>query len=89
MKKIIRNTFTEEGKAFWDAAKKSAEGVREWPDWKKAGVAYEPPGSPPKMAPEEQAAFWAAAAEARKEIATWPEWKRKAAEALLRCTDPK
>jgi hypothetical protein len=43
-KKIIRNLASESGRAFWDSARKSAEGVRDWPDWKKAGVTAEQPG---------------------------------------------
>jgi hypothetical protein len=42
--KIIRNLSSEAGRAFWDSAHKSAEGVREWPAWKKAGVTAEQPG---------------------------------------------
>lgn len=44
MKKIIRNRSDEAGRAFWDSAEMSAQGVQEWPDWKKAGVTAEQPG---------------------------------------------
>lgn len=42
--RVVRNTSTPEGKAFWDNAAKSADGVRDWPDWKKAGVNAGQPG---------------------------------------------
>jgi hypothetical protein len=44
MKKIIRNRSDEAGRQFWDSAEMSAQGVQEWPDWKKAGVTAEQPG---------------------------------------------
>jgi hypothetical protein len=44
MNKIIRNVSDEAGRAFWDSARKSAEGVRDWPEWKKAGITAEQPG---------------------------------------------
>jgi hypothetical protein len=44
MSKIIRNVSDEAGRAFWDSARKSAEGVRDWPSWKKAGITVEQPG---------------------------------------------
>lgn len=50
MKKIIRNRATPEGRAFWDSALRSAKEVRNWPDWKKAGVTAEPPGILPHEA---------------------------------------
>jgi len=46
MAKIIRNMTSETGRAFWDSAKKSAEGVRDWPEWRKAGITVEQPGVP-------------------------------------------
>ena len=38
MAKILRNTSTPEGREFWESDKRSAEGVRDWPAWKRAGV---------------------------------------------------
>ncbi len=46
---IVRNTSTPEGRAFWESAKKSAEGVRDWPEWKKSGITVEQPGTPRDM----------------------------------------
>lgn len=37
-KKIGRNLSTEESRAYWAAAKKTAEEVSTWPDWKRAGI---------------------------------------------------
>jgi hypothetical protein len=38
MKKIIRKMDTAESRAFWEAAEKSAAGVKDWPDWKRGGI---------------------------------------------------
>ncbi len=48
-KRIMRDESTPEKKAFWDNAKKSAEGVRDWPDWKKAGVNVDQERSEPRV----------------------------------------
>lgn len=37
-RKILRNTETEQGRKFWDAAKKASEEVNTWPDYKRAGI---------------------------------------------------
>lgn len=38
MKKLIRNTKSPEGRAFWDSVKKSADTLRDAPEWMRAGV---------------------------------------------------
>lgn len=38
MKKIIRNTSTPEGKAFWDSVDKATKEVATWPVWKRGGI---------------------------------------------------
>jgi len=38
MKKIIRNMSDPSSRAFWESTKRSASGVQQWPDWKKAGI---------------------------------------------------
>jgi hypothetical protein len=50
---IIRDRSTPERQAFWAHAERCAADVRTWPDWRKAGVNYEPPGveSDPPLAP--------------------------------------
>ena len=37
-KKIVRNTSTPEGKAFWDSAERVAAQVDSWPASKRAGI---------------------------------------------------
>jgi hypothetical protein len=39
MKRVTRNLKTRETREFWAHAKKVAEEVSTWPDWKKVGVA--------------------------------------------------
>lgn len=34
----VRNTSTEEGRAFWSSAEQAAAEVESWPDWKRAGI---------------------------------------------------
>jgi hypothetical protein len=36
--KPIRDLSTSDNEAFWSAARASAERVKEWPDWKRAGI---------------------------------------------------
>jgi hypothetical protein len=50
--KLIRNTSTPEGKAFWEGVEKSAAEVRTWPDWKRAGINVAERREHPRMTPE-------------------------------------
>ncbi len=38
MRKIIRNTATPEGRAFWESAKRIAAQADGWPDSRRAGI---------------------------------------------------
>ena len=38
MRKLVRNTSDDQGRAFWDSVKKSAQAVRTAPKWMRAGI---------------------------------------------------
>jgi hypothetical protein len=40
--KLIRDKSTPERRAFWDSIKKTAEEIKDWPAWKRAGININP-----------------------------------------------
>jgi hypothetical protein len=40
--KLVRDKSTPERRAFWDSIKKTAEEIKDWPAWKRAGININP-----------------------------------------------